>query len=436
MPTLFHRDRPVAEVMPSPAGPTLTYKEAWHASPDAFPVSLSMPMDQPAWPPEVVVPWLMNLLPEGEPMRAMQRALGVAQEDVLGLVAATGGDLAGALRVGGPRGEHGGYRPVSSPEDLERIIGELPRKPFLAGDEGVTMSLAGAQDKLPVALLDDQIAIPLDGAPSTHILKPDNPRLPGSVQNEALCMVLAARCRLPVAPVTTGLAGDRSYLLVDRYDREGQAPTTTRLHQEDFCQALGLPPGAKYERNQTGVRGPSLADMFALVRRHMTAVDITRLLDAVIFNIAIGNVDSHAKNYSILLTPDGVALAPLYDLMSGLPWPGITQNHAQAVGGQVRGRHIQARHWRRLAEACGLAPAATLRRVIAVTDRIQREIGPAAEAVAAMPAGGGAFLDGLVQDITDRAALVGSNAARADGGDDGDGEEPAARGEAFPSSTS
>ncbi|MBL0946848.1 type II toxin-antitoxin system HipA family toxin [Brevundimonas sp.] len=435
MPTLFHRDRPVAEVTPSPAGPTLAYEEAWRASPDAFPVSLSMPMDQTAWPPEVVVPWLMNLLPEGEPMRAMQRALGVAQEDVLGLIAATGGDLAGALRVGGPREAHGDYRPANA-EDLERIIGELPRKPFLAGDEGVTMSLAGAQDKLPVALLDGQIAIPLDGAPSTHILKPDNPRLTGSVQNEALCMVLAARCRLPAAPVTTGRTGDRTYLLVDRYDRAGQAPAATRLHQEDFCQALGLPPGAKYERNQTSVRGPSLADMFTLVRRHMTAVDITRLLDAVIFNIAIGNVDSHAKNYSILLTADGAALAPLYDLMSGLPWPSITQNHAQAVGGQVRGRHIQARHWRRMAEACGLAPAATVRRVISLTGRIQREIGPAAEAVAAMPAGGGAFLDAVVHDITERAALVGRNAARDDGGDDGDGEERAARGEAFPSSTS
>ncbi|URI15057.1 type II toxin-antitoxin system HipA family toxin [Brevundimonas albigilva] len=435
MPVLFHRDSPVAKVTPSPAGLNLIYDETWRASPEAFPVSLSMPMAEAAWPPEVVVPWVMNLLPEGEPMRAMQRALGVAQEDVLGLLSAAGGDVAGALRVGGPRAEQGDYRPLPTPDDLERIIGELPRKPFLAGDKGVTMSLAGAQDKLPVALLNGQIVIPLDGAPSTHILKPDNPRLPGSVQNEALCMLLAARCRLPTASVTTGRAGDRSYLLVDRYDRAGHAPAATRLHQEDFCQALRLPPGAKYERNQTGVRGPSLADMFALVRRHMTAVDITRLLDAVIFNIAIGNVDSHAKNYSILLTADGAALAPLYDLMSGLPWPGITQNHAQAVGGQVRGRHIQARHWRRMAEACGLAPAATVRRVIALTDRIQREIGAAAEAVAAMPAGGGAFLDGLMRNITERAALVGRNAARDDGGDDADGEGPAVRGEAFPSSS-
>jgi serine/threonine-protein kinase HipA len=234
MPTLFYRDRPIAEVTPSPAGPTLTYEEAWRGWPDAFPVSLSMPMDQAAWPPELVVPWLMNLLPEGEPMRAMQRALGVAQEDVLGLVSAAGGDLAGALRFGRPPGEQGGYRPVSSPQDLERIIGELPRKPFLAGDEGVSMSLAGAQDKLPVALLDGQIAVPLDGAPSTHILKPDSDRLLGSVPNEAFCLTLARRCGLRVPSVTTGRAGGRAYLLIERYDRRAIGDERRRLNQEDF----------------------------------------------------------------------------------------------------------------------------------------------------------------------------------------------------------
>jgi len=79
-----------------------------------------------------------------------------------------------------------------------------------------------------------------------------------------------------------------SYLLVERYDRVGAGKDVRRLHQEDFCQALGRPPAAKYEFNGTGIRGPSIADMFALVRQHMTARDITRLLDAVIFNVAIG----------------------------------------------------------------------------------------------------------------------------------------------------
>ncbi len=209
----------VATIDTSSAGAQLRYETAWLSDKRAFPVSLTMPLAAGAYPPEVVTPWLMNLLPEGEPLRAMTRATGVARDDILGLIAATGLDVAGALAIGRPRpGEAPGAAPIPTPADLERIIEELPARPFLVGEEGVSMSLAGAQDKLPLALVDGGLAVPTGGAASTHILKPDNPRLPGSVQNEALCMVLARRCGLSVAPVTTGVAGARSYLLVTRFD--------------------------------------------------------------------------------------------------------------------------------------------------------------------------------------------------------------------------
>ncbi len=407
---LFHEAAPIADITPHPDGPMLQYRPEWLQSPDAFPISLSMPLGDRIWTSAVVAPWLMNLLPEGDPLRAMMRALGVAREDVLGLVERIGGDLAGALRVGGPRvANNAGYRDIGTAADLERIIEELPAKPFLVGDDGVTMSLAGAQEKLPVAVIEGRIAIPLNGAPSTHILKPDNPRLVGSVANEALCMVLARLCDLPTAEVACGRAGDRNYLLVERYDRETVAPGVRRLHQEDFCQALGRPPGSKYQHNQTGVAGPSLAEMFGVVRDHMTAVDTTRLLEAVIFNIAIGNVDSHAKNYSILLGPDRSTLAPLYDLMSGLSWGNITPNHAQSIGDQQRGPYIYGRHWRRMAEACGLAPAATVRRVGEVTRRILARLPEAALAVRAMPTDP-AMLDIFVHAIAERAATVQAHA--------------------------
>jgi len=385
---VHYEDRLVATISADAQATRLTYDDTWLSDSDRFPVSLAMPLQREPFGSELVLPWLMNLLPEGEPLRAMTRAVGVAPEDALGLIAETGNDLAGALSIAPqePRGEPG-YRPIPDADALERIITELPARPFLIGEEGVSMSLAGAQDKLPVALIGGQIAVPINGAPSTHILKPDNPRLPGSVQNEALCMVLARRIGLNVAPVTTGVAGGRSYLLVERYDRTGTDPEVYRLHQEDFCQALARPPAAKYEFNGTGTRGPSIADLFALVRQHMTARDINRLLDAVILNIAIGNVDSHAKNYSILLGPGAPQFAPLYDLMSGLAWANITQNHAQAIGGQRRGRHIYGRHWRRMAEAAGLAARGTVQRVEQVTTRLLRELPAAVEEVAAMPAG-------------------------------------------------
>jgi len=401
---------PVGAIETTPQGPLIRYEASWRKSGKAFPISLTMPLTGEQWDAEIVMPWLMNLLPEGDPLRAMTRALGIAAEDIVGLISRAGRDLAGALTIFEERdGGEPAYLPIDGPDSLERIIEELPAKPFLVGDDGVSMSLAGAQEKLPLAIIDGKLAVPVNGAPSRHILKPDNPRLAGSVQNEALCMVLARRCGLPVAETTTGVAGARSYLLVQRYDRVGDGDRVTRLHQEDFCQALGRPPAAKYEHNGSGIKGPSLAEMFALVRANMTARDITRLLDAVIFNIAIGNVDSHAKNYSILLSPNRAELAPLYDLMSGLAWANITQNHAQDVGGKRRGRYIYGRHWRRMAQAAGLAAPASVRRVGQLADRILAELPAARDEVAAMPAGPGVLLDVFAEAIVERARTVTRN---------------------------
>lgn len=422
---IFADARLVATIEADQNGPRLQYDEGWPAAEGAFPISLSMPLTTIKHGGDIVVPWLMNLLPEGEPLRAMTHALGVSRDDILGLIAETGRDLAGALSIGqAPSGRGPNTRRVAGPADLERIITELPAKPFLVGEDGVSMSLAGAQEKLPVTVIDGQIAIPVNGAPSTHILKPDNPRLPDSVQNEALCMLLARRVGLNVAPVTTGLAGARRYLLVDRYDRTTDGDTVGRVHQEDFCQALGRPPIAKYEHNGSGVRGPSLAEMFALARAQMTARDINRLLDAVIFNIAIGNVDSHAKNYSIILGSRRVELAPLYDLMSGLDWANITQNHAQDIGGQRRGRHIYGRHWRRLAEEAGLSRPGVIRHVDQLTKRVLAELDAASDEVAAMPAGAENMSAAFKASIRERTILVQSHAQR-DGDDAGaDPAEP------------
>jgi serine/threonine-protein kinase HipA len=414
---IFSDQTLVATIAASGEGLNIRYDADWRNAAGAFPISLSMPLSAPDWGPPVTTPWLMNLLPEGEPLRAMTQALGVSQDDVMGLIAETGRDLAGALTIGKPRPvEKDETITIDGEDQLERIIEELPAKPFLVGEEGVSMSLAGAQEKLPLALIDGKLAIPVNGTPSTHILKPDNPRLAGSVPNEALCMVLARRCGLSVADVTTGRAGGRSYLLVQRFDRGQDGERITRLHQEDFCQALGRSPAAKYEHNGTGRPGPSLADMFALVRAHMTARDITRLLDAVIFNIAIGNVDSHAKNYSILLQPNRTELAPLYDLMSGMVWANITQNHAQDIGGQRRGRHIYKRHWRRMAVAAGLSETGTVRRVGQLISKLLAELPAATTEVAAMPTGA-KWVDTFANSIRERAETVANNVQR-DVGDD------------------
>lgn len=407
---VWYEDRLVARIGD---GPLLRYDPDWLSKADAFPVSVRMPLGREDIPAEILMPWLQNLLPESAPLHRMGRSLGVSRDDILGMLVRIGRDTAGALTLGEPpSAETPGYRDVPGTAALERIIEELPSKPFLVGDEGVSMSLAGAQDKLPVAVVGGQIAIPVHGAASTHILKPDNPRLAGSVHNEALCLTLARLCGLPAAEITTGRAGAREYLLVTRYDRYRDNNQWRRRHQEDFCQALGLPPALKYQHNQVGAPGPSLADLFGVTRAWMNGADTLRLLDSVIFNVLIGNVDAHAKNYSMLVRRPACGFAPLYDLMCGGIYDGITLNHAQSIGGQRRGMHIQRRHWQRMAAECGLNATATVRRVTRMADLVFAKVDPAVEAVRAMSAGDSSFLPMLRDEIRKLSAMVRRNAER------------------------
>ncbi|MCH8313936.1 MAG: HipA domain-containing protein, partial [Nitrospinae bacterium] len=237
-----------------------------------------------------------------------------------------------------------------------------------------------------------EISLPLGGAPSTHILKPAIERFEGVVFNEAYCMKLAARVGIPTAPVETRQVEGIDYLLVERYDRKlvstspGQLsgglgqfrvpPTqfdTKRLHQEDFCQALAIPPDKKYQSEG----GPSLKQCADLLREvsSVPAIDLQHFLDALIFNVLIGNNDAHSKNFSILY--DGgptlstmllksylsKKLAPLYDLVSTVYYPDLTKKMAMNIGGEYVSDKLFPRHFEKLAEETGLAKPMVVRRV-------------------------------------------------------------------------
>jgi serine/threonine-protein kinase HipA len=246
----------------------------------------------------------------------------------------------------------------------------------------------------------------MNGSPSTHILKPDSPRLWGSVQNEAFCLTLARRMKIPTPNVTTGQAGKRTYLLVKRYDRTDVSGRWRRLHQEDYCQALGKPPSAKYESNQTGTRGPTLKDMFDVTRRHMPPTDIVRLLDMVVVNVFACNTDAHAKNYSIMIRAGGASLAPMYDLMCGEVWNNVTKNLAQKIAGESRGDYLKRSHWQRFARESGLNPRQVIDRVEALAKSVIAEAEAAASEVAAMPAGHHVILDQTRQAVERRARAL------------------------------
>jgi serine/threonine-protein kinase HipA len=406
--SVFFEQRLVGTIEVDRRGPGFSYDRRWIDTRGAFPISTTMPLRAGRVAPDTFLPWAANYLPESEQLRAVGQFLGMAPGDVIGLLAAIGRDIAGALSIGKPGGTSPVYwRPIEKPEDLERVIEELPSKPFLVGEEGVSMSLAGVQSKLTVAIDDaGRICIPTEGSPSTHILKPDAERLWGGVQNEAFCLTLARRLGIPTPELTTGTAGGRTYLLVKRYDRRTDSGRWRRLHQEDFCQALKKPPSAKYESNRTGISGPTLKDMFETTRQWTPPTDIMRLLDMVIFNIIACNTDAHAKNYSIMIRANGMSLAPLYDVMCGEVWENVTKNLAQKVAGHHRGEELRGTHWQRFARECGLGVRQVLARVRTLTQAALTHAEVAAAEVVTMPAGGHPTLEAARAAVEQRSRVL------------------------------
>ncbi len=363
MTTIFYETLPVARLTFEGEW-RMDYDAGWEARRTAFPVSLTMPLRSGPVGAAKLLPWLANLLPETHLAEIGQR-LKVSPQDIVGLLGHIGRDTAGALSIGEPRKAGVNLQPVPDEQALERILNELPARPFLAGERGVSMSLAGVQEKLPVFVDGDgHISVPVDGTPSTHILKPDTKRLAGSVENEAFCLSLARACGLDAAEATIGVAGQRRYLLVKRYDRftdpQGEI---RRLHQEDLCQLTGHFPSQKYERSSTG-RGVTMKMMFDAVSDLVSPGERLKLLDAVIFNVLICNSDSHAKNYSILIGAGGSAkMAPLYDLMCAAVYGQVDQSLPQGVSGRFRAPDLRRADWRALADDIGLSGASTLKRV-------------------------------------------------------------------------
>ncbi|MEH6409159.1 MAG: HipA domain-containing protein [Hyphomonas sp.] len=398
------------------------YTKAWLATAGAFPLSLKLPLETTVYPSDVISPWLANLLPEEEQLSILTRSLGLDRADTLAVLNEIGGDTAGALSFGVPSERAAWtYTPltefygINGPEAaLERHFEDLQQRPFLVGEEGVRLSLAGGQKKSALAVLDangipvlrlpqdgDVLAVPRHGAPSTVIVKPDNPILPGIVENETYCLSLAQAIGIAAAQVTVLRAGARNAICVLRYDRRvSRTGALQRIHQEDFAQANGVPPGRKYERGT--LAGPDLVTLLG-TGRDLPPTDALSLLDQLIFNILVANTDAHAKNYSLLLpVGGGLRLAPLYDVSTVLAWPRVVQYFAQNIAGRKRKPgDVEARHWDAIATAVNYRPADVRKRVQELVDAFVANRVAVSQAVAALAGSSGGYVEetaGLVEE--------------------------------------
>jgi len=377
------------------------YVESWLTKPGATPLSQSLPLRTERFTRNQCRGFFAGILPEESKREIIARNLGISARNDYAMLEQIGGECAGAVTFM-PAGEglperNYRYRTLSS-QELGAILKELPKRPLLAGEEGIRLSLAGAQDKVAVRIEGAEISLPLGGAPSTHILKPAVAHFEGVVFNEALCMKLAVAAGLPAASVETRTVDGMEYLLVERYDRThrqvtGGAPVLDRLHQEDFCQAQGIVPETKYQKEG----GPSLKQCFGLLREVSSTpvVDLMRLLDAVIYNYLVGNNDAHGKNFSLLYhgvgtANQGVRLAPLYDIVSTVYYPELSREMAMKIGGEYSSEKVMPKNFEQLAEEAGLGKPLVRRRVPDLAETVIASLGkvevshPIAEAVAAL----------------------------------------------------
>ena len=327
---------------------TYAYDPGYLTGPEPRAISFSMPLQEAPCTDRAVRPFFSGLLPDEGARQRLAGALGISAGNAFGLLEVIGGECAGALSLypagdTPPSSGDDGVEILSQPR-LEEILGKLRERPLLGGEEGVRLSLAGAQDKLAVCVEGDAIGLAKGGRPTTHILKPFIPALDGTVENELFCLRLAARLKFPVPAVEMRHGGTIPFLLVERYDRARHKDgTITRLHQEDFCQALSVPPELKYEEEG----GPGTERSLDLIDRASArpAFDRMAFIRTLIFHYLVGNADAHGKNYALLYRDKVPDLAPLYDVVCTAAYPRLATKQAMAIGGRTVPDTIQLKHW-------------------------------------------------------------------------------------------
>jgi serine/threonine-protein kinase HipA len=377
---VYWDSRLVGELTQDGARLSFHYNESYRSQRAALPLSRHLPLGDVPFDDSVTRAFFANLLPEGDIRRQVARQLGVSADNIFALLEGIGGDCAGAvfiLRPGDVPGPSGQYRPIS-PEALAKELETLPSHPFLASEEGVRLSLAGAQNKLPLYVESGEFFIPEGSRASSHILKTAIPQLENTVVNEAFCMNLAHKIGLPVPLAQVVEIGGKQVYMIERYDRKLSAPgDIERLHQEDFCQALGVIPEMKYE--QEG--GPGFQDCFRLVEEWSDEpiLDSLSLLNWALFNFLIGNADSHAKNLSFLYAGGTVRVAPFYDLLSTAVYERVSNKFAMKMGGQKDPRYLMATHLARFAGEAGIELRTVRAQLLELCGKMDGTIEPLAE---------------------------------------------------------
>jgi len=375
MDVYLHQTRTGQLSMDTQGEMSFVYDESYLENTNNLPLSHSLPVQKAPYSTQQCRPYFSGLLPEAHMRTAIARQLGISEKNDFALLAAIGGECAGAVMIL-PQNTtmvqlKPDYRIIQKQHVLE-ILQTMHQRPMIVGEDGVRLSLAGAQDKLPVAIIEGNIAIPINGAPSTHILKPINRDFPSLIENECFCLNLAQKIGLNAVDAAIHYADATPYLLVKRYDRVETEQGIQRLHQEDFCQAMGISPEMKYQ--QEG--GLTMRECFSLIRgiSSLPVLDIKELLQGILFNVIIGNNDAHSKNFSLLYQGSKTRLAPFYDMISTVYYPELSSKMAMKIGSKYAFDGLFPRHFTQMAEEALLSGALVRKELLNVIGKIQKNI--------------------------------------------------------------
>jgi serine/threonine-protein kinase HipA len=380
------------------------YDQGWLDWRSAFPISLSLPLQESPWRGEAVVAVFDNLLPDNVSVRRqVAERTGAEGADAYSLLEQIGRDCVGAMQFLPDGEEADAMQPVQgqpiNDEEIEHLLANLARAPLgIDPETEFRISVAGAQEKTALLRHDGQWMRPIGTTPTTHILKPQLGEIPtssgvidlsDSVENEHFCLALMESFGLPVARTEIATFGKRKVLVVERFDRVHRGDRLLRLPQEDFCQALSIPSSRKYQKDH----GPGAVSLITRLQESDDPLsDQAKVFKSQIIFWLIGATDGHAKNFSLFLRPGGrFELTPFYDVLTAQPAfdaKRIQHKHftvAMSAGATPHYKilDIHGRHFVETAKAAGLGPT-PIRRVL---DEVLEAAPSAADkALAKMPA--------------------------------------------------
>lgn len=395
------------------------YAASWLSHPSPISLSYSLPLTEAPYTGEKVSAFFENLLPEGpETRRKIAQNLGAEGTEAFDLLRVMGRDCVGALQFleegsPPPKSRKVEAEPVTD-KKIEESLKNLPSQPLgLRKDRDFRISITGVQGKLAYLRNDGKWMIPLGSTPTSHILKPpmgivgNGIDLSTSVENEWLCLKIAEYLGLETARAEIHRFGDRKVLAVERFDRKWSPDKRflERIHQEDLCQAFGIPSVKKYESDG----GPGIPKIMRFLNASDDRVeDRHSFFKAQLIYFILGAIDGHAKNFSLFVTPTGFKLTPVYDIISVYPALADRQieikeaRQAMSVGDgrKYKLRDIYGRHWEQTARKSGLSEKDLKR----ITDELREKIAAGLRNHVALPKG---FPEKILEQIiegTEKAA--------------------------------